>query len=94
MTTPNYDVNCEECKEMATTACLHCVVVFCDDCTREHLENNHNAKMLIKQNGVAYLRENTKRTSKLENKHTTSDGNVKPPNTRGRKTKRRKHLSN
>ena len=56
MTTPNYEVNCKDCSNLATTACLHCAVVICDDCTREHSGNNHNVKMLIKYNGVAYQR--------------------------------------
>ena len=63
----NYEVNCEYCSNMATIACLHCCVVFCNDCEREHLENNHNTKMLIKSNGVAYRRGN------IEHKYTSGE---------------------
>ena len=87
MITPNYDVNCEECKEMATAACLHCVVVFCDDCTREHLENNHNINSMIKANDVANSRGNMEGTSQLEHKYTSGQqvdlvriGQVRPIN--------------
>ena len=58
---------------MATLACLHCFVVLCNDCGRVHLENNHNTKMLIKSNGVAYRRGNMERTSKLEYKYTPGE---------------------
>ena len=71
MTTPNHEVNCEYCVKMATSGCLHCVVVFCDDCKGEHLENNHNIKMLKQFNGVACQKENMEGTSKLEHKYTS-----------------------
>jgi len=84
VTTSNYEVNCKYCSRPATAACLHCVVVFCDDCTGEHLENNHNVKMLIKYNGVAYQRGNTEGTSKLEHKYTIStEKNVETLRIRG-----------
>ena len=73
MTTPNYEVNCEYCSNMATIACLHCFVVFCKDCEREHLENNHNINMLIKSNGVANSRGNMEGTSELEHKYTSGE---------------------
>ena len=41
--------------------------------------NNHNVKMLIKYNGVAYQRGNTEDTSKLEHKYIIStEENVEP----------------
>ena len=68
VTIPNYEVNCEYCDNMATIGCLRCVVVFCNDCKREHLETNHNVKMLIKSNSVEYHRGNMEDTSTLEYK--------------------------
>ena len=79
VTTSNYEVNCEHCSKLAISASLHCAVVFSDDCTREHSENNHIVKMLIKYNGVAYQRGNTEGTSKLEHTYTIStEENVEP----------------
>ena len=72
MTTSNYEVNCEYCSKLDISASLYYAVVFSDDCTREHSENNHIVKMLIKYNGVAYQRGNTEGTSKLEHTYTIS----------------------
>ena len=84
MTTSTYEVNCAYCNNLATEACLFCAVVFCDDCTRQHSGNNHNVKMLIKYNGVAYQRGNMEGTSKLEHKYTIStEENVYPLRIRG-----------
>ena len=84
VTTSNFEVTCKYCNNLATAACLHCVVVFCDDCTREHSENNHKVKMLIKYDGIAYQRGNTEGTSKLEHKYTISpEKNVEPLRIRG-----------
>ena len=78
---------------MATIGCLRCGVVSCNDCKREHLETNHNVKMLIKFKIVEHDRGNMEDTSKLERKYTSVEQREPLRSRRGSPTKRHPNSS-